>query len=529
VLRQIADRDFLDLALVVLNTEPPHAAEHLPARRFWSGRNRLLYRLYERTDAAIYGSPDDAFAPMDARPLVAAARTMAVKPLSPRPFEHRFTGQDIAAIRAENLDVLVRLGFNIVRGEILDAARFGVWSFHHGDNRSHRGGPSFFWEMYERAPVTGTTLQILTDELDGGHVIYRSQSATDPVSLRRGRNRPFMKAANFVVRRLTDLHRYGFDHLRALPTFAESGVYDRGIYRTPRNRVMAWFLIRTAAEILGRRMRRLALREEWFIAYRQSPEQRGELSQGPRFKRLTPPLGRYFADPFVVEHGGQPYIFFEDFDYTRRKGDIAFVAVNGSGPTAPATALARPYHMSYPCLFEHDGDVFMVPETSAVRRVELYRATRFPTEWELERILLDDIEAVDTTVVHRDGRFWLFANVAESGGPTVDELFLFSAESLDGEWVPHPMNPIVSDVRRARPAGSLFELDGRLIRPAQDCSVRYGSAVVLNEVTRLTVESYDEVPLGRIGPEWHGGNLGSHTYNYAGGIVVVDGLAPRRR
>jgi hypothetical protein len=185
--------------------------------------------------------------------------------------------------------------------------------------------------------------------------------------------------------------------------------------------------------------------------------------------------------------------------------------------------------MSYPFLFEHDGEHYMIPETAENRRIELYRATNFPGEWQLERILLEDIEAVDATLFRRDGHLWLFANVGDSGGPTVDELFLFRADSLDGEWTPHPMNPVVSDVRRARPAGRLFERDGTLIRPGQDCSRRYGSAVVLNEITVLTPERYEEATLGRIDPAWWKGNLGSHTYNFDGRIEVVDGLVGRRR
>jgi hypothetical protein len=426
--------------------------------------------------------------------------------------------------------VLLRFGFRIIRGDILGAARYGVWSFHHGDNRSHRGGPAFFWEMYEGNPVTGTTLQILTEELDAGRVIYRSHSATDPVSLRRGRNRPFLKSANFVVRRLDDLHRHGFQHIEELTTYREPAVTGTRIQTTPTNREMAGFLARTAVAITRRRLWRLALREEWFVAYRRVTEPRGELEAGPPFNRIEHPPRRSFADPFVVSRGDRAYIFFEDFDQASKKGSISYVTLNGTGQsTEPATALEQPYHLSYPFLFEHDGGHYMIPETAATRRVELYRAVSFPDVWELDRVLIEDIEAVDATLFRRDGRCWLFANVSDSGGPTVDELFLFSSDSLEGEWTPHPMNPVVSDVRRARPAGRLFERDGRLIRPSQDCSWRYGSAVVLNEVTVLTEDDYSEVTLRRIEPGWRKGNLASHTYNFDGGLEVVDGLAGRRR
>ncbi len=115
----------------------------------------------------------------------------------------------------------------------------------------------------------------------------------------------------------------------------------------------------------------------------------------------------------------------------------------------------------------------MLSETAARRRVELYRASRFPDEWTLERVLLRNVRATDATLLRHEGRWWLFVALAVEGGHAVDELALFSSGSLDGEWKPHPLNPVVSDVRSARPAGRIFSRNGQLIRPAQDCSRVY--------------------------------------------------------
>jgi hypothetical protein len=55
------------------------------------------------------------------------------------------------------------------------------------------------------------------------------------------------------------------------------------------------------------------------------------------------------------------------------------------------------------------------------------------------------------------------------GARDTDELHFYFA-SLDCEWTAHPMNPVVSDVRCARPAGRTFEHDGVLVSPGQDSS-----------------------------------------------------------
>ena len=144
----------------------------------------------------------------------------------------------------------------------------------------------------------------------------------------------------------------------------------------------------------------------------------------------------------------------------------------------------------------------MVPETSASRTVEVYRARSFPHEWELHDLLLDGVEAVDATPFEFDGHWWMFANIAPVGGSTWDELHLFHAPGPLGPWTPHPRNPVRSDVVGARPAGRPFVRDGQLHRPGQVCVGGYGRAVVVHRVRRLDPEEYAEEAAWRVEPGW---------------------------
>ena len=123
----------------------------------------------------------------------------------------------------------------------------------------------------------------------------------------------------------------------------------------------------------------------------------------------------------------------------------------------------------------------------------------------------------------------MFANVGVEGTLNYDELHVFSAAAPDGPWRPHPRNPVKSDARCARPAGRLFWWNGSLYRPSQDCSGQYGSAIVINKVTRLTPTEFAERPVSRIEAKWAPGLLGTHTLNSAPGISVVDVLIRRPR
>jgi hypothetical protein len=245
---------------------------------------------------------------------------------------------------------------------------------------------------------------------------------------------------------------------------------------------------------------------------------------------IMPPPGRFYADPFLFQHDGRRFIFFEDSDCNSRKGVICYVELDDMGRhSAPRVALRQDCHLSYPFVFAEREGVYMLPETAGHRTVELYRAVRFPQEWALERVLLRDVLATDATLLTHEGRFWMFVTIAVDGGHAVDELFLFSSDSLHGEWEPHPMNPVVSDARGGRGAGRIFLQDGHLVRPAQDCSRSYGWRVVFNRIEELSTTDYREEPIGAIEPAPDTGNLRSHSYDSDGTYEVLDGFRMRPR
>jgi hypothetical protein len=216
----------------------------------------------------------------------------------------------------------------------------------------------------------------------------------------------------------------------------------------------------------------------------------------------------------------------------RNHAHISVIRIGSDGShEPPVTVLERPYHLSYPFVFEWQGGQYMIPESSHNRTIELYEATEFPYRWRHLRDLMTGVSAVDSTIVRRDGLWWMFTNIRENeGGSFNDELFLFySDDLLGGHWEPHPLNPIVTDVRVARPAGRIFEIDGVLYRPSQDCSGSYGSAVNINRVLEMDEKKYKEVREAYIEPRSFPGASRLHTYSHVPGLTVVDTYVRRSR
>jgi hypothetical protein len=233
---------------------------------------------------------------------------------------------------------------------------------------------------------------------------------------------------------------------------------------------------------------------------------------------------RTYADPFLFEHEGRHHLFCEEVPRDAKRGVISHTELRPDGIAAdpPTPVLQGPCHLSYPFLFSHEGEVFMIPETSAARRVELYRAVGFPHDWEREAILLDDIDAVDSTILVHDGRLWLFTAVAAAGASSADELHIFLAEAPRGPWRAHPCNPVVSDVRCARPAGAIQQWGARIVRPGQDCSRRYGWAISFREIDVLSPTAYAEHEVDRLEPTDLGDARATHTYAADGRFEAID-------
>ncbi len=526
IVDEIQNSSFAELVLVIRNEGPAYGPPKTFRQRVKSYWTHSLFERYRGWDRNHHRAELDAFEDTDLTEKLSAVSIIAAKPIQ-KGFVDRFAPADIDRIRSAKLDVLFRFGFRIIRGEILSCAKYGVWSFHHGDNREYRGAPPGFWEMYERNLVTGSILQVLTEALDGGRVIYRSLSATNFDSLYLSLNPLYWKTAAFAMRRLRDLHRYGWGYLAALEEFNEPDSYKKVIYRTPATPVMVKFLTRLLLRKLIQSLRARLFHERttWFIAFRRRSESRTVLTDLRDFRVVLPPRGRFYADPSIVKSDDKTHLFLEDFDFSKNRARISCAQIQEDGLLGtPFSVLEKDYHLSYPCVFRYQGKMYMIPETRERETIELYRAFEFPARWELAKILVPNVRAVDSTIFADRGKLWLFANIAVAGGSTFDELHLFFSESFDGNWSPHPKNPIVSDVRRARPAGALFMEGGKLIRPSQDCSLRYGAALVLNEVKTLSETDYLEVPFSRIDPGWYPGSICTHTYNRTDEFEVLDGM-----
>jgi hypothetical protein len=534
ILDDIQSSNFARLELVVLKKSYAQPSPKEPRSRFQSLRRRLsdpelrahlLHALYLRYDRK-KKSENHPLDLSDCGPRLSGIDSIEVEPIGKK-FVHRFPPEALEQIRKKNLDVLIRFGFGILKGEILGAARYGVWSYHHGDNEFYRGGPPHFWELYEGAPLSGVVLQVLTEELDAGMVLAKSVFATHR-TLRVSENRivPYWGGSDLVIRKLHDLHQYGWDRLRAqsVPTLEYKG--KKKLYRAPTNADLAQWL----GPVLLKKAMRYPFRKktvlQWKLGIRQNTTPLIE-STAPDplagFRWIEPPRGHFWADPFLLENAGNRWVFFEDFSYREGRAGIscAEVSVDGELGTPISCLTSSQFHYSYPYMIRDGANILLIPESYDSDTVDLFRCRRFPDQWEYHRTLLRG-KFVDTSIWQHEGIWWMLTTIADPH-PRATRLLLFYSDSLGGDWHFHPANPLSTDVRNNRGAGRIFFHQNHWIRPSQTASPTYGYSFSLNRITELTRTTYAETLIKTITPATVRGLSGTHTYSWVDQVEIVDG------
>ncbi|MBI5297396.1 MAG: hypothetical protein HY869_18100 [Chloroflexi bacterium] len=422
-------------------------------------------------------------------------------------------GDTLAHLQALRLDVLLNLCLDRIPSEMLPLVRFGVWSV-----RDVRVGIQPGWlQVWNGDPITPCHLEVQRPG-QPPCIVDKSLMASDLQSLSRNQMHLLWRSAALIPRALRRLSTRGeadfFSVTTRLPCLLPASL--------PNPLQLAALGIMQAVRWLRIKAPKLYSYGQWALML--APRDSDAPLTWEGFTPLQPPRDRLWADPFLVEREGRRYIFMEEMRYAARRGSIACLTLDENNRIgSKATVLERPYHLSYPFVFEYGGQWYMLPETSGNRTIELYRCTHFPDQWIFEKTLMRDLLTVDTTLVEYEGRWWLFTGLAgDENHNTWDSLHLFYADSpLSETWTPHPLNPVVADVCSARPAGRPFRRGGTLMRPAQNSSRRYGGALHLQRIDKLSMTEYGETCVETLDPLQRG-LLASHTINFAGDLTVID-------
>ncbi|HAS61010.1 MAG TPA: hypothetical protein DEQ87_05720 [Algoriphagus sp.] len=509
-IRKLLSTGLVEFSVLVVNQSPKPSGRPSP----------FLYRVYRKLDRIFFKDDLDAFESVPLSKVISSkVPVLSTKPIQTK-YRDSFSDKDIEKIASYDLDIVIRFGFRILSGEILKVPKLGVWSYHHGDPKVYRGGPPAFWEVMKQIPATGCVLMRLNEKLDKGEILYESHTQTDPLSVQRNANRIFWASAAFPARVVREIDRLGMAGW-CLNVASKAIDFSAPLLKPPQTRSMLRMGTNLFLRNLKRKTREQFKAPHWDIGWISdlSINRRLISTRGAQLIKREDGNKYYLADPFPIFYQGRLWVFVEQFDKKRKKGIIAIMDEEGNC----APVIEEEWHLSYPFVWEENGAFWMLPESAEAGKLWLYQAISFPFKWERKQELFSE-EAYDPTLWKTEQGYWLFVNQkSHPACSPFDELSLYFSKSLSQpSWQSHSRNPIVSDVRSSRPAGSLFEENGKFYRPAQDSEKRYGHRIRVMEVKSLSLDSYREEEAYRIEPNEKEGTLGIHTMNRIGDRRIFD-------
>lgn len=237
----------------------------------------------------------------------------------------------------------------------------------------------------------------------------------------------------------------------------------------------------------------------------------------------------FVGDPFMIKKGNIWYMFFEVMNGDTRHADIGMAMSNdGLNWDYQQIVIDEPYNLSFPYVFEHEEETYILVQSATENSTRLYKAIDFPIKWTYIGFLVEG-EYSDCALLYHNEIWWLFAGVG------YDTLRLFYSEELLGKWIEHPMSPIViKNPKYARPGGRIIHAGKKIYRYAQDDEEAYGKRIWAFEIKQLTTEDYQEVRyevpvVEASGSGWNARrmhHIDPHRLADGRWIACVDGMKP---
>jgi hypothetical protein len=487
----------------------------------------LGYRFHEKLDQFLFKNKFDYNRIVALTDSLNAVQRIVIDSDGRSQTEKEISDISYSEILKYNLDIILNFSSCLSKEFTTKLAKYGICSFSLGDSNIIRGFSNSYWETVKKLPEIGVTIKITVDPNENDSTIYRSWLAIYSNSLNINRDRLYNLISVILLRILNGLYIEGSDYIHKLKAKYENPVelFHNKYHKAPSTLEALFNLLTIILRLLYNRF--FSKRNwNWFLLYRINNRKTDIFPANlNKFESLKPKKDRFWADPFVISRDNKYYLFIEELIFKTNKGHISVIELDEKGKLLRNDIIIeKPYHMSYPFVFEWNDTYYLVPETGNNKTIDLYKCTHFPLKWNFEMNLMENVSAKDSTLFYYHDKWWLFTAINEmSNSPNHDELFLFySSELLTTKWIAHPCNPIISDIKTARPAGKIFIHDNKIYRPSQDCSGRYGRAFNLCQIITLTETAYEEILVSKVEANWNKKLKGTHTFNFDQKFTIID-------
>lgn len=431
---------------------------------------------------------------------------------------YTFEDVEINRVKELNLDIIIKFCAGIFRGDIVNSARLGIITTQYSSDYFNRGEFSGFWEVYAQQDATEFSIKHLIDKTECGGALIRGKLKTQSFFLL---NQAAMYEKTSQCLRQLLIKTAVQDKL---PPYLLSTPCSNNFYSIPKLHNSIYYLSKLFYRFFVKAIYRLfGYNRQWNVSFVRSDWRNAILCQGVSIKN---PPNHFLADPFVISRFGKDYCFVEDWDFSTERGCIAVYELYEKTSKRIGVAIEEPFHMSFPYLFEYQGNLYMCPETAENNDIRIYKCLDFPCRWELESVAMTEVSAVDSMLFEKNGKWWMLTSIDQANtGDYAQALFIFYADSpLSCDWQAHSKNPIYVDSTIVRNGGLLKE--GNLIfrvSQAQGFDI-YGKKTSIFEIVEINETDFTEIRVAEITPSFKEGIIGTHHFHSNGKITVFDSL-----
>ncbi len=237
-------------------------------------------------------------------------------------------------------------------------------------------------------------------------------------------------------------------------------------------------------------------------------------------------LSILFADPFIYKKNDSYYIFYEKYNYFNDYGVIALTILNNNFDVIyESDLLDTQNHLSYPFIFNHNDELFILPESSKGNDGSqyIYQFNFSNNTLHNKKLLIEYNRLLDGTLLFHDNKYWLFST--KRGKKSNSDLLIHYSKTFDFGYISHSSNPVKVDNVGTRPAGNFIIENGVIYRPAQNNGFYYGKSITLNKIEILNESQFKETPVRKfVSSKLKKYNFGIHTINISDDVIVIDGL-----
>lgn len=236
--------------------------------------------------------------------------------------------------------------------------------------------------------------------------------------------------------------------------------------------------------------------------------------------KIKNPKNKWFADPHVVKKNKDHFIFFEDYSIIKKKGTISCIRINENNKKKYyRNILETKYHLSFPFIFKYKSCFYLIPETSEINSINIYKCVKFPNKWKFYKKLFKS-KSVDHIIFKHKNNWFLLNNESDIKQIYSKLVGYVSNNPLSNKW--KKINILKNSFLLGRNAGYI-ETNKRKYRVSQSyLPGRYGAGIFINQIKNISEKNYNESVEKKYFPKIFSEIKGIHTLNSVKNFTVFD-------